>query len=278
MNNGDFIKIDYEMRAGEDNKLVATNNEELAKQNEIYHEESHYGPSTMIVGSDDLLQKVNESFLSAKKDKEFVVEMSPAEAFGDRDPKNIRVHTYREFQKNKIDPEVGKEIFLNNRRGRVLSVTPGRVLVDYNHQWAGRKVVYKYKITDIIEGDLDKIKSLIDMYYGYRSDQFEFSEDDKSLSMTVPEISKFDPAWIEAKFEIINLARKYVKDKDIFITEKYEKPPEEKVEEQPEEKETVEGEPKKEEAPAAEETPSEHEETGETEAEQGKEGTEDPGQ
>lgn len=231
MNDGDFIKIDYEMRTGEDKKLVATNNEELAKKNDIYNEESHYGPSMIIVGSDNLLTKVNESFLKAQKGKEVVVSMSAEEAFGNRDPKNIKVHTYREFQRNNIDPVVGNEVMLNNRRGRVLSVTPGRVLVDYNHQWAGRKVEYKYTVVELIENDLDRVKALVDMYYAYRSEQFEFKESKGKLDITIPETSKFDPAWIEAKFEIVTQARKYLKDRDIFVIEKYEKPPEEKKEE-----------------------------------------------
>ncbi len=255
MNDGDFIKINYEMRAGEENKLVATNNEDIAKENDIYNEDSHYGPSMIIVGSDNLLAKVNESFLSAEKGKEVVVDMLPADAFGERDPKNIRVHTYREFQKNNVDPVVGNEVVLNNRRGRVLSVTPGRVLVDYNHQWAGRKVQYKYTIVDVIEKDLDKIKALVDMYYAYRSDQFQFKEGKGKLEITIPENSKFDPAWIEAKFEIVTLARKYLKERDIYIVEKYEKPPEEKPEEAPAAEEAAE-EPKGEEKPEPEEKPS----------------------
>ncbi|MCL5665785.1 MAG: FKBP-type peptidyl-prolyl cis-trans isomerase, partial [Candidatus Thermoplasmatota archaeon] len=110
MNNGDFIKIEFELRTQDDGKLLATNKEELAKQNDIYNEEMHYGPSVIIVGSDNLLKKVNESFLTAEPDKEVRVEMSPQDAYGERDPKNIKVHTYREFEKNHIDPEVGKEI------------------------------------------------------------------------------------------------------------------------------------------------------------------------
>lgn len=269
MKDGDFIRIEYEMRAGDDSKLVATNNEELAKQNDIYEEDGHYSPSIIIVGADNLLPKINESFLTAEKGKEVTVEMTAAEGFGERDPKNIRVHTYREFQKNNIEPAVGNEIVLNNRRGRVLSVTPGRVLVDYNHQWAGRKIVYKYTVVDVIEKNLDKMRALVDMYYAYRSAQFTFEEGDGRIDLTIPETSKFDPAWIEAKYEIVNNARKYLKESDIYVIEKYEKPPEEKVEEKPSE------EPAPEEAPAeAEEKPSEHEEAGEAKAEQGEKGTE----
>ncbi len=277
MNNGDFIRIEYEMRAGDDNRLVATNNEELAKQSEIYQEDVHYGPSTVIVGSENLLAKVNESFLSAEKDKEVVVEMTPAEGFGDRDPKNIRVHTYREFQKNNIDPAVGNEIVLNNRRGRILSVTPGRVLVDYNHQWAGRKIEYRYKVVEVIEGDVEKVKALIDMYYAYRSDQFEIKEGKNKIDITIPENSKFDPAWIEAKFEIVNQTRSHIKEKDIYIIEKYEKPPEEKAEEPPAEEKPSTGdaaEPVKE----AEEKPAEHEEAGEDKAGKGEKTEENSGQ
>ncbi len=229
MNNGDFIKIEFELRTQDDGKLLATNKEELAKQNDIYNEEMHYGPSVIIVGSDNLLKKVNESFLTAEPDKEVRVEMSPQDAYGERDPKNIKVHTYREFEKNHIDPEVGKEIILNNRRGKVLSVTPGRILVDYNHQWAGKKVVYIYTIKDVLKTDMEKMKALVDMYYSYKSDQFTLEETPDKISITIPEGAKFDAAWMEAKFEIINQARNHIKGKDFVIVEIYEgSKPEEK--------------------------------------------------
>ena len=53
------------------------------------------------------------------------------------------------YSRKEINPVVGQEISLNNRRGKVLSVTPGRVLVDYNHPLAGKTIYYKYKVNQV---------------------------------------------------------------------------------------------------------------------------------
>ncbi len=236
MKNGDLIKINYEMYVGEEKDLVATNNEKLAKEKDIYNEENHYGPSVLIVGDPNLLSKVNESLLSAEVGKEVEVSMTPEEGFGERDPNKIKVHTYRELKRNNIDPELGKEIILNNRRGKILSVTPGRILVDYNHKYAGKNIIYKYEIIEVLEDPLKKLEGLVDLYYSYKSSQFIFDLKDENINLTIPDSAKFDPLWIEAKYEIVNKFRDLVRDLNLNIIEKYEKLKSEETNEENEEK------------------------------------------
>jgi peptidylprolyl isomerase len=247
MNDGDFIKINFEMYVGDDKKLVSTNKEQLAKDNDIYDEKLHYREAVLIVGSEGLFNDINESFKSAEVGKEYEVTISPENAYGLRDPKNIKVHTVREFQRHEIDPVPGQEITLGNRRGRIISVTPGRVLVDYNHQWAGKSVYYKYNVIAKVDSDVEKVRALIDYNYNQDSEDFKVESKAKAYTITIPEEAKFDPVWIEAKYRLINDVRKYLPGKDIKIEEVY-KGEEEKPKEEPKEETPAESaEPKKEE-------------------------------
>ncbi len=247
MNDGDFIKINFEMYVGDDKKLVSTNKEQLAKDNDIYDEKHHYREAVLIVGSEGLFNDINESFKSAEVGKEYEVTISPENAYGLRDPKNIKVHTVREFQRHEIDPVPGQEITLGNRRGRIISVTPGRVLVDYNHQWAGKSVYYKYNVIAKVDSDVEKVRALIDYNYNQDSEDFKVESKAKAYTVTIPEEAKFDPVWIEAKYRLINDVRKYLPGKDIKIEEVY-KGEEEKPKEEPKEETPAESaEPKKEE-------------------------------
>ena len=230
MNDGDFIKINFEMYVGEDRKLVSTNNEQLAKDNSIFDEKLKYKEAVLIVGSENLFPEINESFKNAEAGKDYEVVITAENAYGKRDSKNIRVHTVREFQRQKVDPVPGQEISINGKRGRVISVTPGRVLVDYNHQWAGKSVLYKYSVVGLVSDAVEQIKSLIDYNYNVDSDKFEVSVKEKSISVSVPEESKFDPVWIEAKYRLVNDIRKHFPSMDIEILEFY-KGEEEKKEE-----------------------------------------------
>ncbi|MGC8608909.1 MAG: FKBP-type peptidyl-prolyl cis-trans isomerase [Thermoplasmata archaeon] len=220
MNNGDFIKVEYETRIGDDKKLVETSKEDLAKREGIFDEKVKYGDVTLIVGDDGIFKEINDSFLKAEKGQEVEVTVPPVDAYGQRVPSNIKVHTIREFQRLKIDPQVGKEVTINNKTGRVISVTPGRVLVDYNHKWAGKTVYYKYKINDVITDPNEKLKAIL--YNYYPGAQFETSID-SSINITVPDSAKFETGWLDAKYNVVNTARKYIPGLDIMILEKYEK-------------------------------------------------------
>lgn len=260
MNDGDFIKLDYEMSIGDEKKVVATNLEKVARDNDIYDEKMRYRDAVLVVGSENIFKEINESFKTAEIGKEVEVSIKAEDAYGARDPKNIRVHTIREFQRHNIDPVVGEEVNLNNKHGKIISVTPGRVLVDYNHQWAGKDVFYKYTIKEVVEDKLEKIKSIVDMNYTMEPEKFEFKLDGEEASIVIPEEAKFDPVWIEAKFRIVNEIRKYLQDINVSVVEKYLKPEkpkeeakeeagEEKKEEKVEEKAEEKKEPKKAKAP-----------------------------
>ncbi|HLH85515.1 MAG TPA: peptidylprolyl isomerase [Thermoplasmataceae archaeon] len=228
MNDGDFIKVNFQMYVGEDKKLVSTNDEKLARENNIYDEHMKYKDTVFVVGSQDLFKEINESFRKAEVGQEYEVFIKPEDAYGVRDPKNIKVHTVREFQRQKIDPVPGQEVSIGGKRGRVISVSPGRVVVDYNHQWAGKAVLYKYKVVGVVSTEEDKVRALIDYNYHLDSSKFQVTVGDSAIEIVVPEESKFDALWIDAKFRTVNDIRKYIPNKEIRIVESYR--PEEKKE------------------------------------------------
>ncbi len=246
MQDGDFIKIDYEMRAGDDKQLIETNNEKIARESGIYDENGYYGDFVAIVGSELFFKTLNESFLAAEAGKEYEVVIKPEQAFGIRDAKNIHVHTVREFERLKVEPEVGKEVIVNSRKGKVISVTPGRVVVDYNNRYAGKTIFYKYTLKEKVEDPAAKAMAIIRIYYTKESQDFSVTSKDGNLQIVVSEASKFDIMWLEAKYQIVNEIRKYLKDAEIEIIEKYSK-----IEE-----------PKKDEAEAETAAPNEEDKSG----------------
>lgn len=237
MNNGDFLKIEYEVRAGEEKKLVDTSKESLAKENDIYHEHRKYDDEVIIVGSDKQFPEINESLEKSEEGKEFEVIIPADKAYGLRDNKNIKVHTAREFQRLEINPVVGQEVSVNNRRGRVLSVTPGRVLVDYNHPLAGKTIYYKYKVDKTITDVAEKLLAIIHMYYQSEKEDFACTIEEGNAIISVPEEAKFDPVWLNAKYLVVNDIRKYLPDNDISLRELYLKTPKEEEHKEEEHKE-----------------------------------------
>ncbi len=231
MNDGDFIELSFEMRAGQDKKLISTSKEDLAKEENIFDDKKKYKNAVIVIGTDGLFKEINDSFKQAEIGKEYEVTVPAKDAYGMRDNKNIKVVPMREFQRNKINPEIGKEVNISNKVGRIISVTPGRVLIDYNHELAGKDLYYKYQISKVIDDLKEKVNAIIDMDYS-DSDNFVVEIENDSISIQIPEEAKFDINWIDSKYKIVNDARKYIPDMDIVVKELYRK--EEKKEEKKE--------------------------------------------
>jgi hypothetical protein len=55
---------------------------------------------------------------------------------------------------------------LDGNHGIGRTVDGGRVRVDFNHELAGKDIVYELEIVETIEDNEEKIKGLIEVYYG----------------------------------------------------------------------------------------------------------------
>ncbi len=247
MQKGDIIRWEYEawiVENGEET-LFDTTNEDLAKEHGIHDPNLRYGPMVSIVGIGRLIKGMEEELLKAEVGKEYEAIITPDKAYGERDPKLVKIHSYRELARQKIEPEVGKEVIINNKRGRIVTVTPGRVVIDFNHPLAGKTLKYKFKIVEKVEGEVDKVRAIIEMDYGKEIENFKIELKDDDIIVELPDVCKYDNNWSVAKYMIVGDIRDYVANKDVKFVEVYpkkEEKEEEKAEEKPKKKR---GRPKK---------------------------------
>jgi peptidylprolyl isomerase len=91
MNEGDFIKLEFDAYAKETDQLVDTTHEEVAKEHDVFNERAKYAPISVIVGAGNVVKGLEESLKEAEEGKEMEVEVGEQDAFGERDPKRIDV-------------------------------------------------------------------------------------------------------------------------------------------------------------------------------------------
>ncbi len=238
MNEGDFIKLEFDAYAKETDQLVDTTHEEVAKEHDVFNERAKYAPISVIVGAGNVVKGLDESLKEADVGKELEVEVGEQDAFGERDPKLIEVYPMNkilslpEFRKGDKYPTEGMEIRINNRIGYINRIFAGRVRVDFNHRWAGRTIVYKYKITEKLEGKEEKIKALVEASYP-NSDEFQFEfKDDDQVDIILPDIVKLDTSWAMAKFKLVSDLRNHLDLTTVRMIEVYVKKEEEPAEEE----------------------------------------------
>ncbi len=229
MEKGDIIRLQYDSFT-EDGKLIETTDAEKAKSSGIFDEHTVYKPMVVIVGSGRLLKPLEEEIIKSNVGEEKEILIQPQDAFGVRDPNNVKVISRRELDRREVEPEIGKVVKIGDKYGRITTVSPGRVVVDFNHPLAGKAIKYKFKILEKVESELEKIKAIIELNYSKDIDKFQI-DSSEVITITIPDNAKIDENWTVAKFGIVGEIREYVANKDIIFKEIYPKRSEEKKEE-----------------------------------------------
>ncbi|BAA30505.1 FKBP-type peptidyl-prolyl cis-trans isomerase [Pyrococcus horikoshii] len=165
---GDVIRLHYTGRVKETGQIFDTTYEEVAKEAGIYNPKGIYGPVPIIVGAGHVISGLDKRLVGLEVGKKYTLEVPPEEGFGLRDPKLIKVFTMGQFRKQGIVPFPGLEVEVttdNGRKmkGRVITVSGGRVRVDFNHPLAGKTLIYEVEIVEKIEDPIEKIKALIEL-------------------------------------------------------------------------------------------------------------------
>lgn len=164
LQKGAYVLLDYTVVDKDGNKVVETTMEEKAKEAGIYRPDEVYEPRLIIIGETKLFEPLEQALLNADEGQEITVEVPPDKAFGQRDPKNIRVISIREFYRYGKLPKVGDIVEVNNQQARVVSITGGRVTLDFNHPLAGKTLVVTAKVVKKLEALPDRIKYMIKQY------------------------------------------------------------------------------------------------------------------
>jgi peptidylprolyl isomerase len=226
--DGDFLEIDYSMWDAMDNSLVATTEEQKAKNGGIYNKDTRYGPTLVVLGANNVISGLDKALHSMSVNEQKKFTFKPEEAFGERNEEFVRVMPIAGFRKNDIDPYVGMQVNIDNMPVIVKSINSGRVVVDANHPYAGRDVIYEVKIVKALMSDREKVEAL-GKSYGAAPTKIEEKEGALVLSFN-DSVSK-DANYFMGKANLVASIFANLKADKVKIEEEYERPKEKKNEE-----------------------------------------------
>ncbi len=165
MHNGTFVEIEYTGKIKESGEIFDLTDEKLAKEKKIWSPNVKYGPITIIIGNRQILPGVENKIKEMKPGEKKAFVLSPKEAFGERSLSLIKTFPVSEFHKQNMNPQAGQFLRLGNGlEGRVLSVSGGRVRVDFNHPLSGKSLDYELKLDRIIDKAEEQILAIIAYY------------------------------------------------------------------------------------------------------------------
>jgi FKBP-type peptidyl-prolyl cis-trans isomerase SlyD len=185
MKEGDFIRIDYVGRISESGEIFDLTKESVAKEKGIHNPNFKYGPVPVILGAHHVVKGLENELMKMKTGQKKKLTVKPEDALGERNSKLIRLIPLSEFKKRDIDPFPGMPIVERGMRGRVLSVSGGRVRVDFNHPLAGKTLDYEVEVKEKITNTKEKIMAILELFLRFEKAEIKIKIDKESLEIKI---------------------------------------------------------------------------------------------
>ncbi|MFH1443562.1 MAG: hypothetical protein ABIG96_06005, partial [Candidatus Micrarchaeota archaeon] len=115
----------------------------------------------------------------------------------------------KKFEEAKISPQAGMVVDMDGQRGKVLSISGGRVQVDLNHELAGKDVMYKFKVLERIEAKEGKINALLEeqLDAGIKAKAIP-----EGVQIIAPQETMKKENYLQGKYSIIQAALQFIPD------------------------------------------------------------------
>jgi len=160
-------------------------------------------PFIFSLGQGMFLKGIDDFLIGKEIGKQYNIELDAEHAFGKRETDLVKLIPLNIFRQHKLNPVPGVMFNFDGRLAKVLSVSGGRVRVDFNNPLAGKDVEYKIKVLRKLDNLNEKIDSLNEFLFRKK---FKFSVLDKKIIMQVDKpFAKFVELFKEKFKELFDL-------------------------------------------------------------------------
>lgn len=161
-------------------------------------------PLIICVGHKMILPKLDDFLVGKDLNKDYNVDVSVNEGFGERKRELMKILPMDVFVKQNLRPIVGAVLSFDGMPAKISAVSGGRVTVDFNNPLSGKDLEYDLKATRKINDLSEKVRALIIFYF--RQDlKFEIKEKVVVLDID-PKIKPFLEAFSGKFKEILDLS------------------------------------------------------------------------
>jgi len=183
----DFIEIEFTGRIKDGDIFDSNIKEDLQKANLNIKPK----PFIFSVGEKMFLESIDDFLIGKEIRKNYEIELQPEKAFGKRNANLVKVIPIKIFQQQQTPPQPGMAFNFDGQIGKIISVSGGRVITDFNNPLAGKTVVYKIKIKRKVIDINEKTKALIE-FFTKKEFPFEIKQKEKKLIIYADkELSQF---------------------------------------------------------------------------------------
>ena len=177
LKKNDFVEIEFTGRV-KDGDIFDSNIKEDLKNTDLSNKAK---PFIFSLGQGMFLKGVDD-FLIGKEVGKHKLDLTAEDAFGKRDTKFIQRVPMKVFKEQNLNPIQGFMFNFDGKVGKILAVSGGRVIVDFNNPVAGKDVTYDLNVLRKVEKQEEKIKSFIDFLF---KQELKFEIKEKKLIIEI---------------------------------------------------------------------------------------------
>jgi FKBP-type peptidyl-prolyl cis-trans isomerase 2 len=185
LKNGDFVELDYTGILKDGNITFDTTIEETARKEDLFDPKMVYAPISICIGQGQILQGLDANLEGLEIGKEHEITLSPEDAFGKKDGKLMKLVPTSTFKKQNITPVTGLQVNIDGTIGTIRTVTGGRTVVDFNHPFAGKEIIYKVNLKRIITDTKEKVMALVELALNQKKDAISIDVKESKATITI---------------------------------------------------------------------------------------------
>jgi len=236
----DFVELDFSAKLKESGKIFDTTIPSEAEKAGIPNFKD-LKSLKLCIGQGIVVKGLDNALIGKEVNKSYNVEVSPKEAFGNRNPSLVKVVSEKIFLEKEIYPQRGMVVALDGMVAKINSSSGGRVVVDFNNPLSGKVIVYDFKIKRMIADLKEKLFVLLNNLLGIKEEdcsvilkekEAEIEVKNKELFRVVDSKKAVDEFGKRSK-ELLGIDAKFKKASE---TKKEEKKEENKIEVKKEQK------------------------------------------
>ena len=215
---GSLILVEYTMHLKGDDEVVETTDADEAEKHHIHDPDAMYGPKLVSIGVPNypVLRGFEEELAEMSVGERKTIEVKPEKAWGARDTKKVRMYPLRKLGRDAERYSVGDFVEIGDREGIIRFIGSGRAQVDFNHEYAGKTLVYDVTVVKHLKEHQDIIAHILESRLGLDATVFlldpdsvliplrEYNIDVESIHVmkrnAVRDILRFIPGMLSVKF------------------------------------------------------------------------------
>ncbi|WP_380675933.1 FKBP-type peptidyl-prolyl cis-trans isomerase [Salinigranum sp. GCM10025319] len=151
---GDTVVVEYVGRF-ETGEVFDTSRATVAEDSGLAEAQERqptdYTPLSFTVGAEEVIEGFDEGIVGLAVGEEATIEVPPEKGYGEPDPERVREYDPESFEAMVgQSPEIGLHVHAENGlHGDVTAITDDAVEVDFNHELAGKTLVFEVEVVDV---------------------------------------------------------------------------------------------------------------------------------